>query len=127
MRRIMWVALATLVAVLILPSVGHAAIRVTCFDGNAQAVVKVPGHPPGPSNGFVTCDTTVDGTCTFLVERGGCLCAPKGCCGFDEFTVPVRRQRAVRRKLSRPKLILRCRPCPVPPPFPPNAICPVAP
>src|SRR5438046_9619207 len=41
-------------------------------------------HPPGPSNGFVTCDTTVDGTCTFLVERGRCLCAPKGCRAFDE-------------------------------------------
>jgi hypothetical protein len=127
MHRFVRVALTAFVVVLVLlaASAAHTAIRVTCFDGNTQAVVKVPGRPPQRVD-WVTCDAALDDICTFAVDRGGCFCMLKGCCGVDKFTVPVGRQRIVPRRLGR-NLRLRCQRCPVAPPFPPNAICPVAP
>src|SRR5712691_8884991 len=112
------VALAVFVAVFVLltASTAHPAIKVTCVDGNAQAVLKAPGQPPEPVD-WVTCDTVVDGTCNFTIERGGCGCAPKGCCGFVEAAVPVRRQGIVLQAFGF-KLRLRCRSCPVPSPGP---------
>src|SRR5262249_928900 len=90
----------------------HAVAVAKCFDGNAQAVVRVPGQASQPVD-WITCDRLVDGACSFTVERDGCGCAPKGCCGFDEFTVPVGRRRTVSQSFSGARLRLRCRRCPV--------------
>ena len=106
----MWarVTLSCAVLALLTASVTHAAWKLTCVDGSAQAVVKVPGQPAQPVD-WAMCDAAVDGICNFTVERGGCLCPGKGCCGFEEFAVPVRRQRVVRPNFNGPKLRLRCR------------------
>ncbi len=98
--------------------------KLTCNDGNAQAVVKAPGEAAHLVD-WASCDTVLDGVCTFTVERTGCGCAPKGCCGSDSFDVPVHRSKLVERPFG-PNLRLRCRRCPVAPGSP-TATCPVAP
>jgi hypothetical protein len=106
------VTLVSTVLALLTASETQAAWKATCVDGRAQAVVKVPGQSAQPVD-WVTCDTLGDGICNFTVERTGCFCPAKGCCGVDEFAVPVRRQRILRHNSTGPKLRLRCR-APIP-------------
>jgi hypothetical protein len=98
--------------------------KLTCNDGNAQAVVKVPGEPARPVV-WATCDTLTDGVCAFTIDRNGCLCPGAGCCGSDTFEVPVHRSKLIEPAFS-PNLRLRCRRCPVAPESPVGT-CPVAP
>jgi hypothetical protein len=111
------------VLLLVATSAASATWTLVCNDGNPQAVVRTPGVVQ-PID-WTTCDTHTDGVCTFTVERTGCLCAPRGCCGSDTFVVPVRRSRLVEQSF-RPNLRLRCRRCPVRPESP-AATCPEAP
>src|SRR2546428_538368 len=93
MRRIKRVAVA-FAALLVSAQAAGAVLIVTCRDGNPQAVVKAPGQPLQPVD-WVTCDEVVDRTCNFAIERGGCGCVLKGCCGYIKVAVPVRHQRSV--------------------------------
>ena len=61
-----------------------APLRLVCRDGDSQVVLRRVG-----AIDWATCDGAADGVCTFMIERAGCACAPKGCCGTDAFTVPV--------------------------------------
>ena len=117
--------LHAVVATVVLVSTAHAVTwKLTCNDGNAQAVVKAPGEAAQPAQ-WATCDSLVDGVCTFTIERSGCLCPAKGCCGTDTFEVGVHRSKHVEQAFG-PALRLRCRRCPVTP-LSPVATCPVAP
>jgi len=101
-------AFLSAVLALLTASVTHASWKLTCVDGSPQAVVKVPGQPARPVD-WATCDAVGDGICNFTIDRTGCFCPAKGCCGFDEFAVPVRREHVARHNLHDPKLRLRCR------------------
>jgi len=102
------VFLVGLVRLLLSPAGPAAgAWRLTCTDGQAEVVLKAPHQPPQPI-AWARCDTTVDGTCGFRIERAGCGCAPVGCCGFNDFAVAVGKRLIVPASI-RPPLRLRCR------------------
>src|SRR5215475_4371358 len=123
MRRIMWAGLTAFVALLLSVQAAGAVIIVTCRDGNPQAVANAPGQAPQPVD-WARCDGIVDGTCHFAIARGGCGCAPIGCCGFIKAAVPVGQRRSVSDAFTR--LRLRCRRCPVNPAGP-TASYPIGP
>ncbi len=96
MRHVRWVPVLAVVSLIAATTAARAALwRLTCIDGNPQAVVKVPGEPRQPAD-WVTCDGIRDGVCTFSVERQICACPGKGCCGYDTFAVSAGRSQVVR-------------------------------
>ena len=127
MRHVRWVPVLAVVSLIVATTAARATLwRLTCIDGNPQAVVKVPGEPPQPAD-WVTCDGIRDGVCTFSVERQVCGCPGRGCCGYDTFTVSAGRSQVVRDTPGFPHLRLRCRRCPGPPLSSDETGCSVAP